>query len=186
MEWDNKDIYHMVLYINAELKKGRTQKDIENNDFGVKERVIAKKLNRRGYKKINNEWVCINEKSFSKNGENVSNKREYDNNNTLIIHDRKVLENLMSLSNNYDKIIKIINEYDNKCDNKSYSKYDNEYDGIEIKLPVETIKDFRTSIRINNVVWEQFDLFAEKHKEFTKRDLLSMALIEYIKNHSNE
>lgn len=186
MKWDNNYIDHMVLYINAELKKGRTQKDIENNDFGVKERVIAKKLNRRGYKKINNEWVYSNEKSFSKSGEDVSNRKEYDKDNTLIIHDRKVLDNLINLSNNYDKIIGLIEEYDKRYDSKSYSKYDNEYDGIEIKLPVETIKDFRTSIRINNVVWEQFDLFAEKHKEFTKRDLLSMALSEYIKKHSKE
>lgn len=181
MEWDNKNINNMILYINSELNKGRTQKDIETNDFGLNERVIAKKLNRRGYKKINNQWIIDNNKIVKAPvEEKMSNSlKQYDNDNTIVIHDIDIKNKLLDLASNYDKIINFINEYENM----SYSEYDKEYDGIEIKLPVETIKDFRTSIRINNVVWQQFNDFTESHKEYTKRDLLSMALNEYMNNH---
>ena len=48
---------------------------------------------------------------------------------------------------------------------------------------MENKTDFRATIRVNNVVWENFSDFTNKHKEFTKRDLISMALKEYMENH---
>lgn len=202
--WDGdiKDINKIALYINAELSKGRTQKDIEINDFKVNERVIEKKLKRKGYKKINNQYVLENSnnkeydnsntlattkepKVISRLQEDKKNKYDnnmtivtedkYDNSNTLVINDINIKNNLLELAKNYNKILRIIERYD--------KEYDKEYDSIVIELPVETIKDFRTSIRVNNIIWEQFNTFANEHKEFTKRDLLSQALKEYIENH---
>lgn len=202
--WDGdiKDINKIALYINAELSKGRTQKDIEINDFKVNERVIEKKLKRKGYKKINNQYVLENSNNKEYDNSNTlattkepkvisrlqeDNKNKYDNNmtivtedkydnsNTLVINDINIKNNLLELAKNYNKILRIIERYD--------KEYDKEYDSIVIELPVETIKDFRTSIRVNNIIWEQFNTFANEHKEFTKRDLLSQALKEYIENH---
>lgn len=199
---DKKDINKIALYINAELSKGRTQKDIEINDFKVNERVIEKKLKRKGYKKINNQYVLenLNNKEYDNSNtlattkepkvisrlqEDKKNKYDnnmtivtedkYDNSNTLVINDINIKNNLLELAKNYNKILRIIERYD--------KEYDKEYDSIVIELPVETIKDFRTSIRVNNIIWEQFNTFANEHKEFTKRDLLSQALKEYIENH---
>lgn len=198
--WDGdiKDINKIALYINAELSKGRTQKDIEINDFKVNERVIEKKLKRKGYKKINNQYVLENSNNKEYDNSNTSvttkepkvisrlqedkrnkydnnmtivTKDKYDNSNTLVINDINIKNNLLELAKNYNKILRII------------ERYDKEYDSIVIELPVETIKDFRTSIRVNNIIWEQFNTFANEHKEFTKRDLLSQALKEYIENH---
>lgn len=202
--WDGdiKDINKIALYINAELSKGRTQKDIEINDFKVNERVIEKKLKRKGYKKINNQYVLENSNNKEYDNSNTSvttkepkvisrlqedkrnkydnnmtivTKDKYDNSNTLVINDINIKNNLLELAKNYNKILRIIERYD--------KEYDKEYDSIVIELPVETIKDFRTSIRVNNIIWEQFNTFANEHKEFTKRDLLSQALKEYIENH---
>lgn len=53
MEWDDKNIGRMIAYINLELSKGRTMIDIENNEFNVNERVIHKRLIRKGYNKFN-------------------------------------------------------------------------------------------------------------------------------------
>lgn len=57
MEWDNDNIDRMVSYINLELSKGRTMIDIENNEFGVNERVIHKRLTRKGYKKVDHIYI---------------------------------------------------------------------------------------------------------------------------------
>lgn len=178
---DIKNIEQVALYLNDELRKGRSQKDIEISDFKVNERVIAKRLISKGYKKIDNQYVLIGDKNITrviKN--NKPNVIEQFEENKLIIKDQKIMDNLIELAKNYDKLINIIDEYDKNGDKEYYSKYDKKYDGIVIELPIETVKDFRTSIRVNNVVWEQFNRFAEEHKEFTKRDLVSMALKEYL------
>lgn len=196
---DIKNINEIALYMNAELSKGRTQKDIEINDFKVNERVIEKKLKRKGYKKINNQYILddnSNTKVTTKEPKVISShqedkdkkydnditvvtKGEYDNNNTIVINDKNIKNNLIELARNYDKILRIIEAYDKNND----AQYDAQYDGIVIELPMETKSDFRTTVRVNNVIWEQFNIFAVEHKEFTKRDLLSMALSEYMRKH---
>ncbi len=187
--WNNdiNNIEEVVIYLNSELSKGRTQKDIEINDFKVNERVIAKRLISRGYKKIDNQYIKTNESSIKAINNNISEcdnsntkvisniHKEYDKSDTLVINKKEIQSKIIGLAENYDKILKIIEQYD--------KEYDKKYDGIVVELPVETVKDFRTSIRVNNVVWEQFNEFVNGNKEFTKRDLISMALKEYIENH---
>jgi hypothetical protein len=173
---DLNDIEQVTLYMNTELQKGRSQKEIEMIDFEVNQGVMKNRLTRRGYKKIDNQWILL-DKQYEGSNTKVTIKqtqelKQYDNNNTLVITDEKMKNNIINLAKNYDKIMSIVEQYD--------TQYDKEYDSMTIELPVETIKDFRTSIRINNVVWEQFNKFSEAHKEFTKRDLLSMALKEYM------
>lgn len=200
---DINNIEEVISYLNNELSKGRTQKDIEINDFKVNERVIAKRLTSRGYKRINNQYIKydkdntkvinpIKSKYEDDNTVVIKNKieqydssnttvikgeeNEYDNNNTLVINQKEIQNKLIGLAKNYDKILEIIQEYDKKYD----AQYDKKYEGITIELPIETKADFRATVRVNNVIWEQFGDFANNHKEFTKRDLLSMALKEYM------
>lgn len=188
---DINNIGEVVVYLNNELSKGRTQKEIEINDFKVNERVIAKRLASRGYKKIDNQYVKYDDSNTrvikaNKNKYDNSctkviedNREECDKSNTIVIEKKEIQNKLIGLAQNYDKILKIIQEYDQKYD----AQYAKEYEGIVVELPIETKTDFRTTVRVNNVIWEQFGEFANNHKEFTKRDLVSMALKEYMKNH---
>ena len=66
--WNDKDsnitendIENIIDYINEQLTKNRTMKDIEVNDFGVNERGIRKRLDRRGYKKIDGVYEGLAE-----------------------------------------------------------------------------------------------------------------------------
>lgn len=182
---DINNIEEVISYLNNELSKGRTQKDIEINDFKVNERVIAKRLTSRGYKRIDNQYIKYDKSNTTvikdKYDNSItrvieSNKEEYDKSNTIVINQKEMQGKLIGLAQNYDKILKIIEEYDKKYD----AQYDKDQEGIYIELPIETKTDFRATVRVNNVIWEQFGEFASNHKEFTKRDLLSMALKEYI------
>ena len=192
--WNNdiNNIEEVVIYLNSELSKGRTQKDIEINDFKVNERVIAKRLISRGYKKINNQYIKSSESSIKainnttisecddSNTKVISNSyKEYDKSDTLVIDKKEIQSKIIGLAENYDKILEIIRAYDKNYD----AQYDKGNRDIVIHLPIETKTDFRATIRVNNIVWEQFSEFANAHKEFTKRDLISMALKEYIENH---
>lgn len=191
---DINNIDEVVIYLNNELSKGRTQKEIEINDFKVNERVIAKRLVSRGYKKIDNQYIKYNKidnANLAVSNEKVKkcenshtlviedDKKEYDKSNTLVINKKEVQNKLIGLAQNYDKILEIIRAYDENDD----AQYDKNNRNIVIHLPIETKADFRATIRVNNIVWEQFSEFANAHKEFTKRDLISMALSEYINNH---
>lgn len=188
---DINNIGEVVVYLNNELAKGRTQKEIEINDFRVNERVIAKRLTSRGYKKIDNQYIkydnrgaeVIKTKTEERDNNHIKviedSKQEYDNSNTLVIKQKEIQNKLIGLAKNYDKILKIIQEYDEQSDEQS----DKNNSNISIQLPMENKTDFRATIRVNNVVWENFSDFTNKHKEFTKRDLISMALKEYMENH---
>ena len=188
---DINNIGEVVVYLNNELAKGRTQKEIEINDFRVNERVIAKRLTSRRYKKIDNQYIkydnrgaeVIKTKTEERDNNHIKviedSKQEYDNSNTLVIKQKEIQNKLIGLAKNYDKILKIIQEYDEQSDEQS----DKNNSNISIQLPMENKTDFRATIRVNNVVWENFSDFTNKHKEFTKRDLISMALKEYMENH---
>ena len=59
------------------------KKEIEINDFKVNERVIAKRLTSKGYKKIDNQYI----KYDKSNTEVTQNEKiRYDNSNTLVIN----------------------------------------------------------------------------------------------------
>lgn len=203
---DKKDMEAIALYINAELKKGRTQKEIEIIDFKVNERVIEKRLKRNGYKKINNQYIkpgniiaeqehtnilndsnkendtYINSMTTVIKNDKASNSkdlRKYDNSMTTVIKNKKLEENLIDLLKNYDKLKNIINEYDKRYD----KEYDREENKIIVELPLENEKEFRTTIRVNKSIWTQFNNFSDNNKEFTKKDLLSMALKEYMEKY---
>ncbi|CAG9713893.1 hypothetical protein [Clostridium neonatale] len=57
MNYESMLLTEVIEYINIELSKGRTMKDIEEIDFNVSKGVITKRLNRKGYRKINNNFV---------------------------------------------------------------------------------------------------------------------------------
>lgn len=95
--------------------------------------------------------------------------KEYD-----VIPNEQIKENLLGLIANYSKINEIISWYESMQDKPQE---------IKIELPGETKENFRTTIRVNNVVYEEFESFCSKHKEYTKKDLLSQALKEYIERY---
>ncbi|MFH5796781.1 hypothetical protein ACHM2U_15375, partial [Clostridium perfringens] len=51
-------------------------------------------------------------------------------------------------------------------------------EGIKIALPESPIK--RTTIRINEKVWNMFNELVEENKPVDKHDIMGMALLEYI------
>lgn len=49
-----------------------------------------------------------------------------------------------------------------------------------VQLPVENDKNFKASIRVNDVIWSQFKDFCKDHKQFTQKELISQALLDYM------
>lgn len=189
MDINKLDIEQLVKYVNLELKKNSNlsvNKLCDNLE--IKRSTLKTKLhkekyffdtNNRSYEK-DKAAIAINDsmKGVIKNDDTNKNKDISPNDDTMkklisnndndMTFSHQIKSNLMELAKNYDKIMLLIDSDKNMND------------GITIELPVETKDNYRTTIRINNVVWENFREFCVKNKMFTQRDLLSMALTEYI------
>lgn len=101
-----------------------------------------------------------------------------DNCNTMsYISENIDTTQLESIIGNYDILMEMIDIFKK---NKSVNCKDN---SIVIELPFEDDKMFKATYRVNKVIHEQFKEFCKQHKEFTVKDLISMALKEYMDNH---
>lgn len=63
------------------------------------------------------------------------------------------------------------------------NKNTRESDSIVIDLPKERSKDFRKTFRINDVVYNDFKRFCNQNQQFAIKDLLSLALKEFIEKY---
>jgi hypothetical protein len=207
MDISKLDIDQLVKYINLELKK--------NSDLSVNKLCDKLEIKRSTFKtKVQKEHYSFNadtrryEKSevaadidismkeviksddTDKNKDTPTNDgnmttvidkandkdmtKVIPNNNDDVMFSHQIKNNLIELAKNYDKIMSLINS------DKGMN------DGITIELPVETLDNFRTTIRVNNVAWGNFKEFCVENKMFTQRDLLSMALTEYMNKYNKK
>lgn len=185
---DLKDftIDQLVELVNEKLLTGASLVSIAKEVFNMNESSIRKRLNKAGYKRVDNKFILVDENKYEDSKKIVSVGQvelavpavtlEYDDSKSVIISN-DIKENIIGLASNYDRIMAMLNKYEGEYDKKYEDEYDN---SIIIELPVETKKDYRATTRVNNVIWDQFGEFCNNNKEYTKRDLVSMALKEYM------
>lgn len=101
MKYNEMSTIQVVQYINAELIKNRTMKEIEEVDFGENKGVIQKRLNRKGYVKINNQFVSAKENTTRDTTKILQQGNNYTTMNTTKILQR---ENKNTKKNNADII----------------------------------------------------------------------------------
>ena len=102
--------------------------------------------------------------------------KEEDKSKSLVIQEYN--DTISYLDNNIEILKHMLEEYKQK---NLFKQQDNSK-FIEIRLPNEE-ESYKTSIRVNRVIMEQFREFCNIHKEFTSKDLLSMALVEYMEKY---
>lgn len=179
-------IEDIVLYINEQLEVKSMRKISE--DLGLKDdSTIRKYITGRGYKRVNNTYIL-------KNGENDDkcNLREHTQSNsqkgnemtmenTSVINLPDMKENMIYISNEMDTLKDMIQWFKNK-DDKSNTGVIEIVEGIRIDLPDANIK--RTTIRINEKIWDEFNKFVEDNRPIDKHDLMGMALKEYMEKYT--
>lgn len=167
MEWDNENIDRIVEYINSELSKGRTMIDIENNEFGVNERVIHKRLTRKGYKKIDHIYIkSMDFNVLSPLPKKTKGKNTKSNikSNTDNFSEEEVIQ-LRELLKYKDKLLKIL------VFNKSGSTKSN----------IRSKRNETKSFRVDTGLYEAFKKKARKNNDKIT-ELLNRFMEEYINN----
>ena len=171
MNINSMSINELVDYINLELSKDRSLKDIEINDFKVNERVIAKRLSRKGYKRINNQFLYESNTNVLDNKvilktPNIIKSKEIPDYNNLDLSKLKELIDLL------EPIKEIIHEYNNRR---------NVIDIEKNELRPKAITEVKQKLfKIDIDVLSKWEEFVSNHKEFKVQQLISLALEEFI------
>ena len=153
----------LLDYVNQELQKGRSMKDIETIDFNVSERVISKRLKRRGYKRIDNKFI---------KDESVIIQKNYNSITDII--PGKQLDNLLYLADIRDDIEEVIREY-----NKNKNIIEKE------ELKIRAITDVKQKMfKVDRETLYKWDTFVENNKQFKVQQLITQALEEFIQKYN--
>ena len=177
-------IEDIALYINEKLIELGSLKAVSDK-LEVNESTIRKRLNSNGYKRINNQFVLNNDICNQKCNipKETTIKKEITQNITHVFSNTEFKNNMFYLNNEIETLKNIIEEF--KCkDDKSNTDVIELREGIKIDLPEADIK--RTTIRINEKVWDMFTDFVEANKPFDKHDLMGQALLDYINKYKKD
>ena len=177
MLWNDLKKYKIediVAYINQELEKNKSLISI-SEELEVNESTIRKKLTTNGYKRIDNKFV-LKDDMCNQECNTLKENKEITNNITNVFNNTEFKDNMLFLHNEINVLKDIIKQF--KQDDKSNTNVIELREGIKINLPESNIK--RTTIRINEVIWDMFNQFVDENKPFDKHDLMGMALLEYI------
>lgn len=175
--------------INELLKQGKTVKQIRA-ELNISEKLFQKQIKELGYKY--NQKIKQYDLIDYKDNTNVIDCESSDyESNTKIIHDNDYKNNYNNSTKVIDKnkeldinkVADLVEDYDTlKSIIKWFKDKENTIDRIVIDLPEAA--DKRTTILINEIVYNQFNEFCNNHKEYSKKDLMAMALLEYIRKYN--
>ena len=211
MDINTLSIEQLVEYVNQELSKGRTMKDIETNDFNVNDRVIVKRLTRRGYKRIDGFYVKVNDVAPKKKVQNNAVVPQYNRSTTKI--KQELTEDITNESNNGTTVVipnsavalfkdidlQALKELSELAEPikllvKQYNSSITKENIIEVE-PIEVkIDKSKLTGEVKPVGFKLYSDVYEKWKEFTNQscykdrnikaqELLAMALIEYMQKY---
>lgn len=180
----NKDnIIEQVEYINKILrgkKKGFTR--IAMEEFNKTPNELMSELSSFGYSKLKNQFILqeVGQSVLQEKTEEVGQDVVHNETEVIVLPKEDSVaplekENYKKLMSNFDVLMDIIERY----------KKNNEIpvSDIVVQLPYESDKNYKASIRIHKEVFEEFKLFCSKHKEFSQKELISMALVEYMEKY---
>lgn len=178
------NILEQVEYINKILrgkKKGFNR--ISKEDFNITSEELLNKLNSFGYSKVKNQFVlqdegqCVLQENIENVGQCVGQDVVHNKTDIIVLPKKDNVvpsenENYIKLMSNFDILMEMIDKYKK---NNEIPKSD-----IVVQLPHESDKNYKASIRIHKEVFEEFKEFCSKNKEFSQKELISMALVEYM------
>lgn len=174
IEFESLDIKAKVKYLNAKLKEGKTVIRIRE-DIGISEKHLQREIKKGGFKynqKLRQYLPTTETTTTSTTTTNL----DVVPNNTLVVDENK-MNVLKYLEENFSVLNEFIEKYKATTETTTQDIVINLVDDKHLKPKPK-------SIRINEFVYRDWQKFCEDNKYYPKQELTSMALKEYMKNHS--
>lgn len=181
MIYENMSLDEIINYINMELLKGRTMKDIEENDFNVNERVITKRLARKSVKKIDGQFVLQSgykkPEVATKQVIKPSLKKVTNNEAINLMENREFLD----LSKKVDILEKAFKEM--ICIQSSSKVVTND---LGLRIYSSDSKPIAKTVRLYQEVWDKIDKVKDQFPHINYQTLLNSLIDEvtekYLRN----
>lgn len=180
-EFIKLDIEEQVKYLNDNLLEGHTVIRIRE-DIGIGEKALQKLIKQGGYKynpklkkyiKTTIPDIVVEETTTV-----ITDVVEETTDVVLNMED----SNIKYLAENFMVLKELIENY-KRATTQSSTKATT---GIVIDLVDDKhLKPKPKSVRINEFIWEEWQRFCDKNKYYSKQDLISMALKNYMKKHND-
>lgn len=167
MEIKAEDKFSKALEFQAE---GKTRHEIYKLLGYASLDSLTKLMKKNGYKFSDQHQQYIHTESNTLSITHLNNTES----NTLSITLQPQQEQLLSLLDDYETLQKMIDWF-KKFNNTDASP------GLKIELPQS--ENTMITIRGNKEIWEAFGEFAKQNNSFTKGDLLSQALKDFMDKH---
>lgn len=185
-EFNSLEVIEQIEYVNKLLKDNMSLTSI-SKDLGIGRSTIRDRFKRLGYtySKDLNQYI-LNENTYchadvvqsspkSLNSINADSLKKYDVSGTDVKNlDKTIKGKLVNVMREYEVLMEMIELYKR---NSSVLQ-----SNIVIDLP--NVESELTSFRVNKEILKQFKEFIKEQREYKNVDLVSMALKEYIENHS--
>lgn len=169
MVYDEMGIDEIVAYINGELLKGRSMKEIERVDFGVNERVISKRLARKNIKKVDGQFVLQDGSKMPEVEKNIDIERVSKNRNNSLVENKKLNE-LEKRVFDLEKILKEI-----LCTQSGSKVVTND---LGLKIYSSEEKPIAKTIRLYKDIWDKIDKVKEQFPHLSYQVILNSLLDE--------
>lgn len=165
-----------ISYINRKLAKGETVIRIRE-DLNIGEKALQRIIKQSGYKY--NQKL----KKYEKQHTDIIHTKEYDKGNINVIPNN-IKDDLLEIIQMKDDLKELIKNYKEGYDKGVTQVIEVVEDkGIKINLPESEI--VRSTFRVNKNILDRWNTFCEEHKEFSKTNLLSSSLLEYMEKYKN-
>lgn len=174
--FDSSSNEDKICYINDRLANGETVIRIRE-DLGIGEKALQKIVKESGYKY--NQKL----KRYDKGMINTLENKEYAKDNTNIIP-FNLKDDILEIVQMKEDLKEIINKYKNGYVKEHTPQVIEIVEGTCIRINLPDAEIVRSTFRVNKEILDRWNLFCEDNKEFSKTNLLSSALEEYIEKYS--
>lgn len=174
--YENMTTDEVIEYFNLEINKGRSAKEIEIEDFGVSERVIRKRLARKGIKidvpKSNNKSITT-----------VISKKDYESTTSIVALNSINNESITSVINTVIDV-KSVNELTSLITplKELLQKYHNSNYIIDVQpneFKVNVASEVKSKVfKVDLQVLNQLDEFCALYPQYKLQDIISTLLLE--------
>ena len=169
-----------VNYILQLQSEGKTRHEIKDI-LGYKLLdSMTKYMKKHGYKVENNIYVLRDDTCHQVENAKIKTFIQKDDNGMTIYDTLNIKKDMIDIIKHKEDIFDMIKWFKNRDDNSMTQVIEVINEGIKIDLPDS--ETTRTTIRINKIIWNEFDKFCSENKEFNKQDLMAQALKDFIKN----
>ena len=173
MIYEDMTLEEVINYINTELLKGRSMRSIEENDFGVNDRVIVKRLARKSVKKVDGQFVLQSGAKLPVKAENQVIERPHNKiseNKIINLRENKDFQELSNKVNILEQALKEIAYV------QSSSKVVTTDLGLKIYSSNE--KPVPKTIRLYEEIWNKIDRVKEQFPHINYQTLLNSLIDE--------